>query len=111
MSLPLTDMGRKSGEDTVDVIVIVIVIIIMHTIIMIMIIVSLSYSSSTSIPILIPFLLLFKVASIMSGMELDEDNKEEEEERSVTCRDIKLIMPTVLILLFTLFVMVGYYCW
>jgi len=62
MSLPLTDMGRKSGEDT--------------------------------------------VASIMSGMELDEDNKEEEEERSVTCRDIKLIMPTVLILLFTLFVMV-----
>ena len=111
MSLPLTDMGRKSGEDTVDVIVIVIVIIIMHTIIMIMIIVSLSYSSSTSIPILIPFLLHFKVASIMSGMELDEDNKEEEEERSVTCRDIKLIMPTVLILLFTLFVMVGYYCW
>merc|ERR1712012_366511 len=46
------------------------------------------------------------VASIMSGMELDEDQKEEEEERSVTCRDIKLIMPTVLILLFTLFVMV-----
>ena len=70
----------------------------------------------------------------MSGMELDEDQKEEEEERSVTCtdfmidndndndininnnicfyhqvtcRDIKLIMPTVLILLFTLFVMVG----
>jgi hypothetical protein len=29
-----------------------------------------------------------------------------EEERSVTCRDIKLIMPTVLILLFTLFIMV-----
>ena len=107
MSLPLTDMGRKSGEDTVDVIVVVVVIIIMHTIIMIMIIVS--YSSSTFIPI--PFLLHLKVASIMSGMELDEDNKEEEEERSVTCRDIKLIMPTVLILLFTLFVMVGYYCW
>ena len=42
----------------------------------------------------------------MSGMELDEENKEDEEERSVTCRDIKLIMPTVLILLFTLFVMV-----
>ena len=42
----------------------------------------------------------------MSGMELDEEAKEEEEERSVTCRDIKLIMPTVLILLFTLFVMV-----
>ena len=109
MSLPLTDMGRKSGEDTVD--VIVMVIIIMHAIIIIILIMSLSYSSSTSIPILIPFLLHFKVASIMSGMELDEDNKEEEEERSVTCRDIKLIMPTVLILLFTLFVMVGYYCW
>ena len=37
-----------------------------------------------------------------------EENKEDEEERSVTCRDIKLIMPTVLILLFTLFVMVKY---
>ena len=45
----------------------------------------------------------------MSGMELDDEGKEEEEEeRSVTCRDIKLIMPTVLILLFTLFVMVLY---
>jgi len=29
-----------------------------------------------------------------------------EEERGVTCNDIKLIMPTVLILLFTLFIMV-----
>ena len=29
-----------------------------------------------------------------------------EEDRSVTCRDIKLIMPTVIILIFTLFVMV-----
>ena len=56
MSLPLTDMGRKSGEDTVDVIVIVIVIIVMHTIIMIMIIVS--YSSSTSIPISHPHSIL-----------------------------------------------------
>ena len=46
----------------------------------------------------------------MSGMELDEENKEDEEERSVTCRDIKLIMPTVLILLFTLFVMVEFCC-
>ena len=29
-----------------------------------------------------------------------------EEDRGVTCTDIKLIMPTVLILLFTLFIMV-----
>ena len=29
-----------------------------------------------------------------------------DEDRSVTCMDIKLIMPTVLILIFTLFVMV-----
>eukprot|EP00090_Calanus_glacialis_P009737 TRINITY_DN18134_c0_g1_i1.p1 TRINITY_DN18134_c0_g1~~TRINITY_DN18134_c0_g1_i1.p1 ORF type:complete len:101 (-),score=29.34 TRINITY_DN18134_c0_g1_i1:89-391(-) len=29
-----------------------------------------------------------------------------EEKRSITCRDIKLIMPTVLILLFTIFIMV-----
>ena len=40
MSLPLTDMGRKSGEDTVSVIIIIIVIIlIMIIIILIMIII------------------------------------------------------------------------
>ena len=38
----------------------------------------------------------------MSGVSKDSF----EEERSVTCTDIKLIMPTVLILLFTLFIMV-----
>ena len=41
-------------------------------------------------------------ASILSGVSKDTF----EEERGVTCTDIKLIMPTVLILLFTLFIMV-----
>ena len=40
--------------------------------------------------------------SILSGISKDTF----EEERGVTCTDIKLIMPTVLILLFTLFIMV-----
>ena len=40
--------------------------------------------------------------SILSGVSKDSF----EEERGVTCTDIKLIMPTVLILLFTLFIMV-----
>merc|ERR1711953_491450 len=40
--------------------------------------------------------------SVLSGISKDTF----EEERGVTCTDIKLIMPTVLILLFTLFVMV-----
>jgi|ERR1712183_108947 len=40
--------------------------------------------------------------SVLSGMSKDTF----EEERGVTCTDIKLIMPTVLILLFTLFIMV-----
>merc|ERR1712165_263224 len=42
------------------------------------------------------------VGSILSGVSKDSF----EEERGVTCTDIKLIMPTVLILLFTLFIMV-----
>jgi len=41
-------------------------------------------------------------ASILSGVSKDSF----EEDRGVTCTDIKLIMPTVLILLFTLFIMV-----
>ena len=41
-------------------------------------------------------------ASILSGVSKDSY----EEDRGVTCTDIKLIMPTVLILLFTLFIMV-----
>jgi len=40
--------------------------------------------------------------SMLSGVSKDSF----EEERGVTCTDIKLIMPTVLILLFTLFIMV-----
>jgi len=40
--------------------------------------------------------------SVLSGISKDTF----EEERGVTCTDIKLIMPTVLILLFTLFIMV-----
>ena len=40
--------------------------------------------------------------SVLSGVSKDSF----EEERGVTCTDIKLIMPTVLILLFTLFIMV-----
>ena len=40
--------------------------------------------------------------SLLSGISKDTF----EEERGVTCTDIKLIMPTVLILLFTLFIMV-----
>ena len=39
---------------------------------------------------------------MLSGVSKDSF----EEERGVTCTDIKLIMPTVLILLFTLFIMV-----
>ena len=35
MSLPLTDMGRKSGEDTVGVIIIIIVIIMIIIIVII----------------------------------------------------------------------------
>ena len=42
------------------------------------------------------------VGSILSGVSKDSF----EEDRGVTCTDIKLIMPTVLILLFTLFIMV-----
>merc|ERR1712088_938478 len=42
------------------------------------------------------------VGSILSGVSKDSFD----EERGVTCTDIKLIMPTVLILLFTLFIMV-----
>merc|ERR1711953_128182 len=40
--------------------------------------------------------------SVLSGLSKDSF----EEDRGVTCTDIKLIMPTVLILLFTLFIMV-----
>ena len=40
--------------------------------------------------------------SVLSGISKDTF----EEDRGVTCTDIKLIMPTVLILLFTLFIMV-----
>jgi len=40
--------------------------------------------------------------SVLSGLSKDTF----EEDRGVTCTDIKLIMPTVLILLFTLFIMV-----
>ena len=43
--------------------------------------------------------------SILSG-ELAGSKDSFEEDRSVTCMDIKLIMPTVCILLFTVFVMV-----
>jgi hypothetical protein len=43
--------------------------------------------------------------SVLSGETLDGQDSIEED-RSVTCRDIKLIMPTVIILIFTLFVMV-----
>ena len=43
------------------------------------------------------------IGSILSGVSKTESI---EEDRGVTCTDIKLIMPTVLILLFTLFIMV-----
>jgi len=43
------------------------------------------------------------VTSILSGVSKEDSF---EEDRGVTCTDIKLIMPTVLILLFTLFIMV-----
>ena len=44
-------------------------------------------------------------AIVLSGETL-ADQGSIEEDRSVTCRDIKLIMPTVFILLIALFVMV-----
>ena len=47
MSLPLTDMGRKSGEDTVGVIIIIIIII-MIMIIMIIIIVIIIMGTKSS---------------------------------------------------------------
>ena len=43
------------------------------------------------------------MTSILSGVSKEDRF---EEDRGVTCTDIKLIMPTVLILLFTLFIMV-----
>ena len=43
------------------------------------------------------------MTSILSGVSKEDSF---EEDRGVTCTDIKLIMPTVLILLFTLFIMV-----
>jgi hypothetical protein len=43
--------------------------------------------------------------SVLSGETLAGQDSIDED-RSVTCRDIKLIMPTVIILIFTLFVMV-----
>ena len=39
MSLPLTDMGRKSGEDTVGVIIIIIMVMIVIIIIIIIVII------------------------------------------------------------------------
>ena len=43
--------------------------------------------------------------SVLSGETLAGQDSIDED-RSVTCRDIKLIMPTVIILIFTLFVIV-----
>ena len=46
-------------------------------------------------------------AIVLSGETLaDQDSIEEDVDRPVTCSDIKQIMPTVIILIITLFVMV-----